>query len=78
MTTFTSKFLFRISVATIAVICSATTSLAGSLYSVDLNKTEIVRLPENAGAVVIGNPNIADVSIHSANTLFVWPWIWRN
>ena len=71
MTPFTSKSLFRISVATIAVICSATTSLAGSLYSVDLNKTEIVRLPENAGAVVIGNPNIADVSIHSANTLFV-------
>ena len=71
MTPFTSKSLFRISVATIAVICSATTTLAGSLYSVDLNKTEIVRLPENAGAVVIGNPSIADVSIHSANTLFV-------
>jgi len=28
-------------------------------------------LPANAGAVVIGNPDIADVSVHSANTIFV-------
>lgn len=40
-------------------------------YSVELNKTEVVYLPASAGAVVIGNPQIADVSIHSANTIFV-------
>ena len=40
-------------------------------YSVELNKTEVVYLPTNAGAVVIGNPEIADVSVHSANTIFV-------
>jgi hypothetical protein len=40
-------------------------------FSVELNKTEVVYLPSNAGAVVIGNPDIADVSIHSANTIFV-------
>lgn len=44
---------------------------AGGHYSVELNKTEVVYLPANAGAVVIGNPQIADVSIHSANTIFV-------
>jgi len=44
---------------------------ANSHYSVELNKTEVVYLPANAGAVVIGNPEIADVSIHSANTIFV-------
>ena len=44
---------------------------AGGHYSVELNKTEVVYLPSNAGAVVIGNPDIADVSIHSANTIFV-------
>jgi len=44
---------------------------AGGHYSVELNKTEVVYLPSNAGAVVIGNPQIADVSIHSANTIFV-------
>lgn len=49
-------------------------ALAGSAnghYSVELNKTEVVYLPANAGAVVIGNPEIADVSVHSANTIFV-------
>lgn len=40
-------------------------------YSVELNKTEIVRLPSAASAVVIGNPSIADVSVHAADTLFV-------
>jgi len=44
---------------------------AASHYSVELNKTEVVYLPANAGAVVIGNPEIADVSVHSANTIFV-------
>ncbi len=44
---------------------------AGGHYSVELNKTEVVYLPANAGAVVVGNPDIADVSVHSANTIFV-------
>lgn len=43
----------------------------GGHYSVELNKTEVVYLPANAGAVVVGNPDIADVSVHSANTIFV-------
>lgn len=65
------KSLYRTGIATLAVLCSSAMALAGGNYSVDLNKTEIVRLPENAGAVVIGNPEIADVTVHSANTLFV-------
>lgn len=44
---------------------------AGQSYSVSLNKTEIVRLPSAASAVIIGNPNIADVSVHASDTLFV-------
>ncbi len=68
---FTSKTLFRIGTAVLTVLCSSASALAGESYSVSLNKTEIVRLPENAGAVVIGNPEIADVTVHSANTLFV-------
>lgn len=43
----------------------------GQAYSVEINKTEIVRLPVSASAVVIGNPAIADVSVHAADTLFV-------
>lgn len=40
-------------------------------YSVSLNKTQIVYLPEPASAVVVGNPDIADVSVHSADTIFI-------
>lgn len=40
-------------------------------YSVSLNKTEIVRLPSAASAVIVGNPSIADVSVHASDTLFV-------
>lgn len=40
-------------------------------YSLGLNKTEILRLPAPASAVLVGNPQIADVSIHSADTVFV-------
>lgn len=50
---------------------AAQAGTANSHYSVELNKTEVVYLPANAGAVVVGNPEIADVSIHSANTIFV-------
>lgn len=44
---------------------------SNTAYSVEINKTEIVRLPVRASAVVIGNPAIADVSVHAADTLFV-------
>ena len=40
-------------------------------YQVELNKTQVLRLPASAGAIVIGNPSIADVSVHAADTLFV-------
>ena len=40
-------------------------------YKVELNKTEIVRLPGAAAAIIIGNPNIADVTVQSSDLLFV-------
>ena len=40
-------------------------------YSVELNKTEVVRLPAPASTVIVGNPSIADISIHSPDTIFV-------
>lgn len=47
-----------------------TAALAGS-YKVELNKTEIVRLPGAAASVIIGNPKIADVTVQSSDILFV-------
>ena len=54
-----------------AMSLASTASAGDGLYSVQLNKTEILRLPSEASAVVIGNPDIADVSIHSADTVLV-------
>lgn len=41
------------------------------IYQVDLNKTQILRLPAAAGSVIIGNPAIADVTVHSPMTIMV-------
>ena len=40
-------------------------------FTIDMNKTHVLNLPVPAGAVVVGNPEIADVSVHSPNTLFI-------
>ena len=55
----------------LATLISAPAFAADGLYSVQINKTEVLRLPAPASAVIIGNPEIADVSIHSADTVFV-------
>lgn len=40
-------------------------------YTVEINKTSVLRLPSPAAAVVIGNPEIADISVHSSDTLLL-------
>ncbi|WP_427452596.1 pilus assembly protein N-terminal domain-containing protein [Litorimonas sp. WD9-15] len=56
--------------ATIA--SSAAPAFAGDqVYKVELNKTEVVRLPGAASSIIIGNPNIADVTVQSVDTIFV-------
>ncbi len=68
----TARRLAVTGTALIAAITITSSAHAGDgLYSVQLNKTEVLRLPQAASAVIIGNPEIADVSIHSADTLFI-------
>lgn len=55
----------------LASLAGATAQANDPVYSIDLNKTQILRLPSAAGAIVVGNPGIADVSLHSPTTLFV-------
>lgn len=40
-------------------------------YRVELNRTEVVHLPQAAAAIVVGNPSVADVSVHSEDTIFL-------
>ncbi len=58
-------------IAAIAISAPAQAGNYDGTYSVEINKTEIVRLSEPASAVIIGNPKIADVSVHSSDTVFV-------
>ena len=43
----------------------------GPRVDVDLDRTSVVRLPASASAVVVGNPSIADIAVHSTDTLLV-------
>lgn len=54
-------------------MCAAFTAINASAtdYTVALNKTKILHLPGAASAVVVGNPDIADISVHSSDTLFL-------
>ncbi|MGB0905886.1 MAG: pilus assembly protein N-terminal domain-containing protein [Maricaulaceae bacterium] len=65
----TKSYLLGFALAVFTSVSTA--SASNATYSVDLNKTEIVRLPSAASAVLIGNTSIADVSIHSSNIIFV-------
>jgi len=57
----------------IMAVATPISAQAGSTesYKVELNKTEIVRLPGAAAAIIIGNPKIADVTVQSSDLLFV-------
>ena len=63
-----SNFLTGHSAYTVSAPIAAQTA---QTYTVELNKTEVVQLPAPASAVIIGNPEIADISIHSSRTIFV-------
>lgn len=55
--------------ALMAVFAAPMSAQAGQ--TVEMNKTHLLRLPAPAAAVIIGNPKIADVSVHSDTTLFL-------
>ena len=65
----------RLAVSLAAIISTgsiaAPTLASDGYYTVPLNKNEMVRLPAPASAVIIGDPNIADVSIHSSDIILV-------
>ncbi len=43
----------------------------GQSYKVEINKTEVLRLPKAAASIVVGNPKIADVTVQASDILFV-------
>ena len=57
----------------VIAMAASTPAEAGNThnYVVELNKTEIVRLPGPATSIIIGNPKIADVTVQASDLLFV-------
>jgi len=68
---FSKLFKIGVAMATLGFSTAAYAGNYGDSYSVELNKTEILRLSQPAATVIVGNPRIADVSIHSSDTMFV-------
>ena len=62
--------LTRFATAAAAAIVLATPAIAGT-FSVDAGKTAPLRLSGSAGSVVVGDPAIADVAVHTDQLLFV-------
>lgn len=52
-----------------AAVIMAPAALAGEI--VTMNQTHILKLPRPASAILVGNPDIADVSVYSDDTLFL-------
>ncbi|WP_417489156.1 pilus assembly protein N-terminal domain-containing protein [Maricaulis sp.] len=55
------------SIMTIALVCSAP-ALAEDL-TIAVEHAQVVRLPGEASAIIIGNPSIADALVHDGRTL---------
>lgn len=69
---FTKQSALSFGVSLVATVVFAGSAQASDpIYQVDLNKTQILRLPAAAGSVIIGNPNIADVTVHSPMTVMI-------
>lgn len=60
----------KTAIVTIAALLLGTQAYAAD-HIVEINKTSVLRLSRPAAAVVIGNPKIADISVHSSDTLLL-------
>ena len=57
-----------------ALLFTASLTMSVSAHAgetLELNKTQILRLSQPAAAVIIGNPQVADISVQSDKTLFM-------
>lgn len=57
--------------AALVLLAGPSVSHAGSTdgLTVPIDQARILRIPRQAGSVIIGNPSIADITIHDARTL---------
>ncbi len=61
----------RALIALFGLIVATAAPAAAQTYSVPIDQAGLLRLPEDASAVVVGNPAIADATMFDARTVFV-------
>lgn len=61
----------RAVIALIALCAAISAPAAAQSYSVPIDQAGVLRLPEEASAIVIGNPAIADATLFNARTVFI-------
>ncbi len=66
----TPPLRFAAAVGALALL-AAVPALAQSRLSVEIDQAQRVQLRGPAGSVVVGNPQIADVTVVDSNTLFI-------
>ena len=65
------RFNAAVGLALLAAILTSTASAQSRNLTVEIDRAQRVQLNGVASSVVVGNPQIADVSVVDANTLFV-------
>lgn len=61
----------RIAAAAFTLAAAITAPVAASDLAIAVEHAQVVRLPGEASAVVVGNPSIADAMVHDGRTLVV-------
>ncbi|GGH07597.1 hypothetical protein GCM10007420_25400 [Glycocaulis albus] len=55
----------------LALACTAVAQGQSRGFEVPADHAALIRLPGDAAAIIIGNPNIADATLYDARTIFV-------
>ncbi len=67
-----NRYLSRlVAVAVVVLVGAASFSAAAEIFDVPINKTKVLRLKRSASYVLVGNPEIADVSVENSRLIFV-------
>lgn len=61
----------RAVIALFALCLASASAASAQSYSVPIDQASLLRLPEEASAIVVGNPAIADATLFNARTVFV-------
>lgn len=67
-----NRYLSRLVAAAVVVLVGAASfSAAAEIFDVPINKTKVLRLKRPATYILVGNPEIADISVETSRLIFV-------